>query len=301
MNSMDKEVLYCILKAKTTCQFSVLKFSPWYLVSLVARVVKNLLCLQCRRPRFDPRVRKIPWRRKWQPTPVFLPRESHGQKNLGGYRPWNCRESDTAKRLILALSPEFFEETGGGKQQNCIIFLQTKMLFSHVCTDFFTEKYYGIYCEALYTEADQRLNFSSNLVLVGALGSTRHWVHHRSPVSVYLLPVFSLWHEFVHDSDDTFGELFFSRLWWCKWKIYFFTSPGPGEFRLSQEVLMKIDSSYTLILSVSNSRLGLLDQASVSVAHWSCPYGHFWHQLNQSHMPCINEVVWECGVKQTWL
>ena len=50
-------------------------------------------------------------------------------------------------------------------------------------------------------------------------------------------------------------------------KSIFFTSPGLGEFRLRQEVLMKIDSSYTLILSVSNSRLGLLDQASVSVAH----------------------------------
>ena len=35
--------------------------------------------LQCRRPGFDTWVRKIPWRRKWQPTPVFLPGESHGQ------------------------------------------------------------------------------------------------------------------------------------------------------------------------------------------------------------------------------
>ena len=37
---------------------------------------------QCRRPGFDPWVRKIPWRRKWQPTPVFLPGESHGQRSL---------------------------------------------------------------------------------------------------------------------------------------------------------------------------------------------------------------------------
>ena len=35
---------------------------------------------------FDPWVRKIPWRRKWQPTPVFLPEESHGQRSLAGYR-----------------------------------------------------------------------------------------------------------------------------------------------------------------------------------------------------------------------
>ena len=39
------------------------------------------------KPRFNPRVRKIPWRREWQPTPVFLPGESHGQRNLAGYSP----------------------------------------------------------------------------------------------------------------------------------------------------------------------------------------------------------------------
>ena len=37
---------------------------------------------QCRRCRFNPWVRKIPWRRKWQPTPVFLPEKSHGQRSL---------------------------------------------------------------------------------------------------------------------------------------------------------------------------------------------------------------------------
>ena len=42
---------------------------------------------QCRRHRFDSWVWKIPWRRKWQPTPVFLPGESHGQKSLVGYSP----------------------------------------------------------------------------------------------------------------------------------------------------------------------------------------------------------------------
>ena len=43
------------------------------------------------RPRFDPWVGKIPWRREWLPTPVFLPRESHGQRNLAGYSRWDCR------------------------------------------------------------------------------------------------------------------------------------------------------------------------------------------------------------------
>jgi len=51
------------------------------------------LCLQCRRPGFDSWLGKIPWRRAWQPTPVFLP--GHGQRSLVGYSPWGCKESDT--------------------------------------------------------------------------------------------------------------------------------------------------------------------------------------------------------------
>jgi len=47
---------------------------------------------QSRRCRFNPWVRKIPWRRKWQLTPVFLPGESHGQRRLLGYSPWGCKE-----------------------------------------------------------------------------------------------------------------------------------------------------------------------------------------------------------------
>ena len=43
-------------------------------------------CLQCRRPGFDPRVRKIPSRREWQPIPVFLPGEFHEQRSLAGVR-----------------------------------------------------------------------------------------------------------------------------------------------------------------------------------------------------------------------
>ena len=49
---------------------------------------------QCRRhwrPWLDPWVRKILWRRKWQPTPVFLPGKSHGQRSLVGYSPWGCK------------------------------------------------------------------------------------------------------------------------------------------------------------------------------------------------------------------
>ena len=42
---------------------------------------------------------KIPWRRKWQPTPVLLPRKFHGWRSLVGYSPWGLKESDTTERL----------------------------------------------------------------------------------------------------------------------------------------------------------------------------------------------------------
>ena len=43
---------------------------------------------RCRRSRLNPQVGKIPWRRKWQLTPVFLPGKSHGQRSVAGYSPW---------------------------------------------------------------------------------------------------------------------------------------------------------------------------------------------------------------------
>ena len=92
------------------CLFSSLYFSEhlYFLQSIIFRIVlcrihsvkgfpggqavKNpLLHLQCRRPGFDPWVGKVPCRRKWPPTPVFLPGESHGQRSLVGCRPWGHR------------------------------------------------------------------------------------------------------------------------------------------------------------------------------------------------------------------
>ena len=55
----------------------------------MAQVVKNLPAMQ--RPGLDPWVGKIPWRKEWQATPVFLPGESHGQRNLAGYIAWGGR------------------------------------------------------------------------------------------------------------------------------------------------------------------------------------------------------------------
>ena len=56
-------------------------------------------CRNCKRGRFYPCVRKIPWSRKWQPTPVFMPRKFHGQQRLVLYSPWGRRESDMTEQL----------------------------------------------------------------------------------------------------------------------------------------------------------------------------------------------------------
>ena len=70
--------------------------------SLVSQMVKRPPAMK--RPGFDPWVGKSPWRRKWQPTPVFLPGESHGQRTLIGYSPWGRKESDTTERLHFHFS-----------------------------------------------------------------------------------------------------------------------------------------------------------------------------------------------------
>ena len=60
------------------------------------------------RPGFDPQVRKTPWRRKWQPTPVLLPGKFHEQRSLVGYSPWGGKDSDTTERLTsLSLSMDY--------------------------------------------------------------------------------------------------------------------------------------------------------------------------------------------------
>ena len=60
-----------------------------------------LLGLQFRRHSFDPWVRKIPWRREWLLSPVFLPGEIHGQRRLVGYSPWGHKELDMTEQLFF--------------------------------------------------------------------------------------------------------------------------------------------------------------------------------------------------------
>ena len=65
---------------------------------------KKKSAYQCRRRMFDPWVRRIPWKGKWQPTPVFLPGKSHGQRSPAGYSLRGHKESDMTERLSMQKS-----------------------------------------------------------------------------------------------------------------------------------------------------------------------------------------------------
>ena len=67
----------------------------------------------------DPWVRKMLWRRTWQPTPVFLPGESHGERSLAGYIPWGHKELDTATNTFT------FMERITPKAASSLVFLSS--------------------------------------------------------------------------------------------------------------------------------------------------------------------------------
>ena len=67
--------------------------------------------------KLDPWVRTIPWRREWQPTPVFLPGESHGQRSLVGYSLWGHIKSDTTEQLTLSDFHFHFSQKGRNEFQ----------------------------------------------------------------------------------------------------------------------------------------------------------------------------------------
>ena len=64
-------------------------------------------CRSCRSHGFNPCIGKIPWRRKWQPTPAFLPGESHGQRSLAGCSPWGHKRSDMTQHVCTESFTDF--------------------------------------------------------------------------------------------------------------------------------------------------------------------------------------------------
>ena len=109
----------------------------------MAKMVKNL---GCRKPEFDPWVQKIPWRRAWQPTLVFLPGESHGQKSLEGYLRLQRVGDDSATntQLLRQLSSRNF-------------FCWTPLLVSRSNKDLiYSAGNYSILCNDLYGKESKK-------------------------------------------------------------------------------------------------------------------------------------------------
>ena len=69
------------------------------------------LCRRGKRHRFDSWDGKIPWRRAWLPTPVFLPGESPGRRSLVGYSPRDHKESDTTEQLSMHANHFLLQES----------------------------------------------------------------------------------------------------------------------------------------------------------------------------------------------
>ena len=101
----------CIFSPSTCCWTYMYMSSSMYVLnvcvppkiyraSLVAQMVKESSC-NSGDSGLIPGWGRSPWRRQWQSTPAFLPREFHGQKSLAGYSPWDHTESDTTEGLTL--------------------------------------------------------------------------------------------------------------------------------------------------------------------------------------------------------
>ena len=98
----DALAIWKILVHKIMQLFQMLIWGP----SWVAQLVKNLLANagDTRDRRFNPWVRKIPWRRKWQLAPVCLPGKFHGPRSLVGHSPWGCNESDMTEHTNVDIT-----------------------------------------------------------------------------------------------------------------------------------------------------------------------------------------------------
>ena len=94
------------------------------------------ICLWYNIPRFNPWLRKIPWRKKWQHAPVFLPGKFHGERSLVGYRPWGHRVGHDWSNLAAAatFSPSIYYEVMGLDTMISIFWLLNfKPSFSFSC------------------------------------------------------------------------------------------------------------------------------------------------------------------------
>ena len=116
-------------------------------------VSKELAC-QCKRHGFNPWVRKIPWNRKWQPTPVFLSGKSHGQRSLVGYSPWGHKELNATEHVMKGLKKKSLQKLlGGGRGMSLEAWQRSTCVRVRVTSEF------DLYCRGSGLQLSQRKRF----------------------------------------------------------------------------------------------------------------------------------------------
>ena len=106
-------------------------------VSLVAQWSR--IHLKCRRHRSDPWVRRMPWRREWQATPIFLPGGSHGQRSPAGYASWGGKE--------LAMTEATEQNTAATRFSVCFPVFRS---YKQCCTEYFYVRVLVCFCDRVY-------------------------------------------------------------------------------------------------------------------------------------------------------
>ena len=128
--------------------------------------------------RFNPWVGKIPWRREWLSIPVFLPGESHGQRNLAGYSPWGHKELDMTEQLSNTLThyfPPSLSFLRKWQLQSTSYLSQNP--WSHSQILFFP--LYGRYIISMVDPVSSVFGFHSDLPI-------SHFLHNHSSESIFL-------------------------------------------------------------------------------------------------------------------
>jgi len=124
---------------------------PWWLTG-----IKKSAC-QCRRGRFNPWVGNILWRRKWQPTSVFLPGKLHEQRSLVGYSPWDHKrvryDLETRQQqlpyIIQVINNDLLYSTGNSTQYSVITYMKIESGKEWILCMGLAKKFIWVFCKML--------------------------------------------------------------------------------------------------------------------------------------------------------
>ena len=122
-----------------------------------------------KRLRLNPWVRKIPWKRKWKPTPIFSPGESHGQWSLAGYSPWGSKE--------LSNLTKFSSDNWAAEHAHTLWPLQVPLLYCYCYSYLYGCCYYYLDCVEVHSE-----------LFVECLLCNRHWGFRFKSTQAWFLP-----------------------------------------------------------------------------------------------------------------